>query len=1112
MRRPADGTDSGYFALSGEDDLATPPRGTRTPLASTSNNDRTTVRVVVVLACLALIAWAFPSPLATGSGGRVPPPRERRVPGVLNVHIVPHTHDDVGWLKTVDQYYTGANASIQHAAVRHILTSVVDALLADPTKTFVYAEMAFFARWWREQTSARRTRVRTLVAERRLEFVNGGWCMHDEATAHVADMLEQTTRGHAFIAREFGTAALPRVGWQLDPFGHASTQATHLGSGVGFDAVFLGRASDGDIDARVRRRAMEFTWRGSDTLGAAADVKGMLLSKYGNYGPPPGHCYDQACEDPLWQDEPSLKDYNVPEMVARFERAAAEQAGWFQGADANEKGGRGGDVMFTMGTDFTYGAAGYWYDQLDRLVRNVNQRAGDRLRVFYSTPSAYLDAKLANPEMRWETKRGDFFPYGSYAHQYWTGYFTSRPTLKRFARVAGQRLRAARALTVALAGSVAGSVAGSDATRAIDALADAVATAQHHDAVTGTSRQHVANDYAARLSAGLAATDAAFVNLLDVATRDASARDDRDEARLGDATPFTLCPLLNVSSCAPTETAKPGSTLAMVAFNPSARARVERVRVPVSDEAAEGILRVVDARTNRTVPAAILPAPTPRVPLAGPATRQLAFVVELFPFSATTFFLESAARPNATDDASDGELDGELGGELGGERDGVAVHARVVAGVPASGRSSNEVGSTSPSYSSPIDPNIRLDFFVDGVGPVDVAVTFARYRSHAGDDGFSPSGAYVFRPAEQLAETLVPDPSSVVTVETSVVSETRASFDGGWAHLTTRRWAGASHAEIEWTVGPVPVDERGRVGSEIVVRYAADLATRGAWATDANGGDMQTRRRDGREDWTLDATEPVAGNYYPCTSVVAAEDATAGMHVVVDRSQGVASLRDGEIETMVHRRVLRDDGLGVGEALNETRCGCRRCDCEGLTARGTHLLGVVETSENPAAYRALQRDAEYPTVWAFARAKDDASWLARRRAFVPFIRAARANGNVAAEEASDADADVGFPRNANLLSLEVWREGAECARGNCALVRVAHAFEGEGRPGWDATLSKPVTLDLSALFPGRVVARARQTTLAGQPTRGADSRGSRRAVVTLEPMEIKAVVVVFEDR
>ena len=53
-------------------------------------------------------------------------------PDKLNVHLICHCHDDVGWLKTVDQYYYGSqrqrwsgDTENQRAGVQYIIDSVV---------------------------------------------------------------------------------------------------------------------------------------------------------------------------------------------------------------------------------------------------------------------------------------------------------------------------------------------------------------------------------------------------------------------------------------------------------------------------------------------------------------------------------------------------------------------------------------------------------------------------------------------------------------------------------------------------------------------------------------------------------------------------------------------------------------------------------------------------------------------------------------------------------------------------------------------------------------------------------------------------------------------------
>uniref|UniRef100_A0A452IBR0 Lysosomal alpha-mannosidase n=1 Tax=Gopherus agassizii TaxID=38772 RepID=A0A452IBR0_9SAUR len=406
---------------------------------------------------------------------------------MLNVHLIPHTHNDVGWLKTVDQYFYGARNDIQHAGVQYILDSVIPQLLADPTKRFIYVEVAFFYRWWRLQAESMRQAVTQLVNEGRLEFINGGWCMNDEAATHYNAMIDQMTLGLRFLQETFGECGRPRAAWHIDPFGHSREQAS-LFAQMGFDGFFLGRLDYQDKANREQLREMEQIWRASASLQPpSADLFTGVLPN--GYNPPLSLCWDQFCSDSPIVDDASDEN-NVDSLVVYFLETAAAQVRHY----------RTNHIVMTMGSDFQYENANLWYKNMDKLIKHVNaqQHNGSQVHVLYSTPTCYL-WELFKANLSWSLKYDDFFPYADGPHHFWTGYFTSRPAFKRYERLSNNFLQVCNQLE-ALAGPVArmGPYGEGDST----VLRRAMAVAQHHDAVSGTEKQHVANDYAKRLAAG----------------------------------------------------------------------------------------------------------------------------------------------------------------------------------------------------------------------------------------------------------------------------------------------------------------------------------------------------------------------------------------------------------------------------------------------------------------------------------------------------------------------------------------------------------------------------------------------------------------------------------
>ncbi|KAL5264156.1 hypothetical protein ACHWQZ_G005288 [Mnemiopsis leidyi] len=776
---------------------------------------------------------------------------------------------------TIHYRHSDRTTSVQCTfQVQYIIDTVIEQLVKDPKKKFIYVEVAFFKRWWEEQDKETRQQVKNLVTGGQLEFINGGYCMNDEASVHYTATIDQMSEGLVWLKEQFGGPNYnpPTIAWQIDPFGHSSAHAA-LSAQMGMKGLFFARMHYQDYDKRKKNKDLEFQWISGEE---ASSIFTSVV--YYRYEGPDGFCFDTNCRDPPIVTNRASPEFNVVDRSELLLAYMRQQASHY----------RSGNIMLTMGGDFCYQNAQKYFKNLDILMEYINANTtANGFKMIYSTPSQYMDAVLKSIGAL-QNKTDDLFPYADGPHSYWTGYFTSRPALKGYVRDCNNVLQVCKHVEAA-----------AEAEEKLGASSEllrlAMGVSQHHDAVSGTSKQHVANDYARRLAAGQTECEKVITSGL--------------KTKAMYTGKLEQCRLLNESYCEVTQDGN--RSLSIIVYNARVTPRVEYIRIPLSHPHYHGYNLVtqqylqveyirVSAATQALNPNAL--------PLEG------VFRAELPPLGFASFRLEVS-------------LDSESGSNP------------VLRSVPV--YYGEDLVVESKIYKVHFDPRTGAMKMITnklaGMSGRSDKVTqrFMEYSSSTGDKvDKQPSGAYIFRPLNDSPDDLG-DPILTDYIPGEEFTEIWQTFPDGWISQVTRVYNDKFYIEVEWTVGPIPLDH----GREIISRYDTSLSTNKTFYTDSNGRELVERVLNKQPTWDWNVTEPIAGNYYPVNTRATLVDSKKGMQLTVltDRSQGAASLGEGQVEFMVHRRILKDDYRGVSEPLNETANG------QGLIARGKHWLFYSDT-------------------------------------------------------------------------------------------------------------------------------------------------------------------------
>ena len=207
-------------------------------------------------------------------------------------------------------------------------------------------------------------------------MANAGWSMHDEACPTYEDMINNHMIGHDFVLKEFGVK--PRIGWQIDPFGHSNTNA-RLFADMGFDALFFGRIDTKDEKKRTENKELQWIWMPNGDSSKKIFAHKMWVA----YGWTPLHHFDINLDNRPFISNQKSKSFNGEEFAEWFIGNMTEMMEAYRSTK---------HVFLQWGDDFAYMNGYDNFANLDRMIKYINMQYPDNFTLRYSTPSEYIDA------------------------------------------------------------------------------------------------------------------------------------------------------------------------------------------------------------------------------------------------------------------------------------------------------------------------------------------------------------------------------------------------------------------------------------------------------------------------------------------------------------------------------------------------------------------------------------------------------------------------------------------------------------------------------------------------------------------------------------------------